>query len=45
MISRAAKPRQLRKRLARVLADPNGKQPVDLPLNLRRRRYGTSHGV
>src|SRR5215216_7077526 len=38
-------PRQLRQRLARVLADPHGKQPVDLSFNHRRRRYGTSHGV
>ena len=29
--------RQLRQRLARVLADPHGKQPVDLVLDLRRR--------
>jgi hypothetical protein len=32
-------PRQLRQRLARVLADPHGKQPVDLFFNHRRRRY------
>src|SRR5918996_1944937 len=38
-------PRQLRQRLARVLADPHGKQPIDLLLDPRRRRYGTSHGV
>jgi hypothetical protein len=38
-------PRQLRQRLARVLTHPHGKQPVDLRLDLRRRRYGTSHGV
>jgi hypothetical protein len=37
--------RELRQRLARVLADPHGKQLVDLRLDLRRRRYGTSHGV
>src|SRR5271166_516114 len=37
--------RQLRKRLSGVLAHPNGKQLVDLVLDLRRRRYGTSHGV
>src|SRR5215207_66541 len=38
-------PGQLRQRLARVLADHHSKQPVDLLLDLRRRRYGTSHGV
>src|SRR5919106_1584487 len=38
-------PRQLRQRLAWVIADPPGKQPVDLFFDLRRRRYGTSHGV
>src|ERR671925_565948 len=38
-------PRELRQRLARVLADPHGEQPVDLFFDLRRRRYGTSHGV
>jgi hypothetical protein len=38
-------PRELRQRLARVLTDPHGQQPVDLLLDLRRRRYGTSHGV
>jgi hypothetical protein len=38
-------PGELRQRLARVLADPHGKQLVDLLLDLRRRRYGTSHGV
>jgi hypothetical protein len=38
-------PGQLRQRLARVLTDPHGQQPVDLFLDLRRRRYGTSHGV
>ena len=37
--------RQLRQRLARVLAHPHGQQLVDLLLDLRRRRYGTSHGV
>jgi hypothetical protein len=37
--------RELRERLARVLTDPHGKQPVDLLLDLRRRRYGASHGV
>jgi hypothetical protein len=29
----------------RILTHHDGKQPIDLPLNLRRRRYGTSHGV
>src|SRR5918994_844553 len=38
-------PRELRQRLARVLAHPHGQQPVDPNLDLRRRRYGTSHGV
>src|SRR4029450_8132095 len=38
-------PGQLRQRLARVLTDPHGQQGVDLLLDLRRRRYGTSHGV
>jgi hypothetical protein len=37
--------RELRQRLARVLADPDGEQLVDLRFDLRRRRYGTSHGV
>jgi hypothetical protein len=37
--------RQLRQRLARVLTDPNGQQLVDLVLDLRRRRYGSPHGV
>ena len=36
---------ELRQRLPRVLADPHGEQLVDLLLDLRRRRYGTSHGV
>jgi hypothetical protein len=40
-----AEPRQLRERLSGVLADPDGKQPIDLFLYLRRRRYGASHGV
>jgi hypothetical protein len=40
-----AQPGQLRERLARVIADPHGQQPVDLSLDLRRRRYGASHGV
>ena len=38
-------PGQLRQRLARVLADPDGEQLIDLLLDLRRRRYGTSHCV
>jgi len=37
--------RQLRQRLARVRTDPNGQQLVDLVLDLRRRRYGSPHGV
>jgi hypothetical protein len=37
--------REVRERLPRVLTDPHGQQLVDLLLNLRRRRYGTSHGV
>jgi hypothetical protein len=41
----SAQPRELRQRLARVLTHPHAKQPVDLLLDLRRRRYGTSHGV
>nr|WP_259315733.1 phosphoribulokinase [Capillimicrobium parvum] len=36
---------QLRQRLARVLANPDGQQLVDLSFELRRRRYGASHGV
>src|ERR671925_1966999 len=36
---------ELRQRLPRVLADPHGEQLVDPLLDLRRRRYGTSHGV
>jgi len=32
-------------RLARILAHSDGKQPVDLLLDLRRRRYRESHGV
>src|ERR687887_1925646 len=38
-------PGQLRQRLARVLAHPHGEQLIDLRFDLRRRRYGTSHGV
>jgi hypothetical protein len=37
------KPRELRQRLARVLAHPDSQHPVDPLLDLRRRRYGTSH--
>jgi hypothetical protein len=40
-----AEPRELRQRLARVLTDPDSQQPVDLLLDLRRRRYRASHGV
>src|SRR5205807_8687045 len=40
-----SQPRQLRQRLTRVLSHPHGQQVVDLIFNLRRRRYGTSHGV
>ena len=41
----SAEPGQLGQRLARVLTHPDGKQLVDLLFYLRRRRYGTSHGV
>jgi hypothetical protein len=37
--------RQHRQGLPRVLTDPNSQQLIDLIFNLRRRRYGTSHGV
>src|SRR4051812_46672886 len=37
--------REFGQRLARTLAHADGQQPVDLGLDLRRRRYGTSHGV
>ena len=37
--------RQLRKRLSRVLTHPHGQHLLDPSVNLRRRRYGTSHGV
>jgi hypothetical protein len=37
--------RELRQRLPRVLAHPHSEQPIDLLLDLRRRRYCTSHGV
>src|SRR5215211_870048 len=37
--------RELRERLPGVLTNPHGQQLVDLLLNLRRRRYGASHGV
>jgi hypothetical protein len=30
---------------AAVIADANGQQLLDRSFNLRRRRYGTSHGV
>src|SRR5512142_896376 len=41
-----AKRRQLRQRALRILSSqPTGQQPVDPLLNLRRRRYVTSHGV
>src|SRR5215213_8483682 len=40
-----AEPGQLRQRLTRVLAHPHSQQLIDLSLDLRRRRYGTSHGV
>ena len=36
---------QLRQRSARVLPNADGQQLVDLSFDLRRRRYGTSHGV
>ena len=34
-----------RERLARVVTHPNSQQLLDPSLNLRRRRYGTCHGV
>ncbi|MCA1680634.1 MAG: hypothetical protein LC777_17610 [Actinobacteria bacterium] len=37
--------RQLRQRLTRILTNPDGEQLVDPLLNLRRWRYGASHGV
>src|SRR5204863_4123438 len=37
--------RQLRQRLARALPDPDRQHLLDPGFNLRRRRYGTSHGV
>src|SRR5439155_10899136 len=40
-----SEPRELRQRLARIVADSDREQPVDLLLDLRRRRYGASHGV
>jgi hypothetical protein len=40
-----AEPGELRERLARVLTDADSQQLVDLRFDLRRRRYGTSHGV
>src|SRR3954452_25411445 len=45
MINRAPELRRPRQRRARVLANPDGQQPIDLSLELRRRRYGASHGV
>src|SRR4051812_27427245 len=45
MINRAPELRRPRQRRARVLADPDGQQPIDPSLELRRRRYGASHGV
>src|SRR5439155_14436420 len=36
---------ETRQRLPRVLTNSHGEQLVDLVFNLRRRRYGTSHGV
>jgi hypothetical protein len=38
-------PGQLRQHLARVITHPNSEQLTDPGFNLRRRRYGTSHGV
>jgi len=40
-----AEPGQLGQRLARVLTNTHSQQLIDPSLNLRRRRYGTSHGV
>jgi hypothetical protein len=37
--------RQLTQRLARVLTHPNRQHVLDPSLDLRRRRYGTSHGL
>src|SRR5205823_12616048 len=34
-----------RQRFPRILTDSHGEQLIDLVLDLRRRRYGTSHGV
>src|SRR3954471_9912634 len=45
MINRAPELRRPRQRRARVLANPDGQHPIDLSLELRRRRYGASHGV
>jgi hypothetical protein len=36
---------ELRQRLPGILTHPHGKQLIDLLLDLRRRRYGASHGV
>jgi len=43
--SPGAQLRQLRQCLSRVLTHPHSQQLVNLSLNLRRRRYCTSHGV
>jgi hypothetical protein len=40
-----AHPGQLREQLLRIVDEPAPKQLVDARLYLRRRRYGTSHGV
>ncbi len=40
-----AEPSQFRQRLARALTNPHGQHPLDPSFYLRRRRYGTSHGV
>jgi hypothetical protein len=40
-----AEPRELRQRLTRILADPDGQQLIDLQLDLHRRPYRASHGV
>src|SRR5205085_11767368 len=41
----SAQPRQLRQRLPGVLTHPYRQHVLDPSLDLRRRRYGTSHGV
>ena len=45
MISRAPSLARSDNDSREVIADPHGEQLVDLLLDLRRRRYGTSHGV